>query len=64
MNKHQIAALQSYTEAKSRKYEQMINGLISEAEFASWEQVNKAELDNALAMLESKPENWLDKMSK
>lgn len=60
MNTRQTKAIASYTEAKSYKYEQMLTGLISEAEFAKWLEINKAELDNALEMLATKEQIWLD----
>ena len=60
MNTRQTKALASYTKAKSYKYEQMLAGLISESEFAKWVGINKAELDNAIEMLATKEQSWLD----
>ena len=60
MNTRQTKALASYTKAKSYKYEQMLAGLISDAEMAKWVEINKAELDNALEMLATKEQSWLD----
>ena len=60
LNNRLDKALASYTKAKSYKYEQMLAGLISESEFEKWVEINKAELDNALEMLATKEQSWLD----
>ena len=60
LNKRLAKALASYTKAKSYKYEQMLAGLISESEFSKWVGINKAEIDNAIEMLATKEQSWLD----